>query len=313
MQRIVSWWKQLDITRLRVTILAVLLITGFSFAFIEVWMWKDWQGFLLNLGTELIGAGLTFFLIDQVLRQRERSEEEKQAEAFSKAELIARLGSSVQSFAVAAAEELRRRGWLTDGSLNETSLLAANLQNAPLSYGQLFRTNLGDANLQQADMSHITLQGAHLDGAKMHGAYMLGANLQEASLVSAKLSGADLREANLKDAELIMTNLKQANLRQARLSEAVLSNANLQEAILQQANLNEAYCRGADLRGCNMQGAIVQGAVLDEAVFDEHTILPNGSHWTPNINIRHFTHPAGQTHQTMPGSTDDLLESFLYD
>lgn len=291
-QQIHDWWYQLDsLSRLRSIILAGLIGTGLVATLLSMLLQPEGASLLLNLGTELTGAAITFYLIDQILYLRQKHEEEQQAEAISKSDLIARLGSSVQSFALAAAEDLRRYGWLTDDSLHGAALLAANLQGVNLAHAQLTGANLCDANLQQADLASVNLREAHLDGANLQQAYMLEANAQRASFVSAHLCEADLREADLQSAELIMVNMHHANLHMARLSNAFLSGANLQGANLQQANLRSIQAREANLCGANMRGAFLTGATLDDASFDERTILPDGTYWNSTINMRRFTHP----------------------
>jgi len=57
--------------------------------------------------------------------------EKKELEA-NKADLIAQMGSSVKDVAIAAVEELRRHGWLCDGSLQGAILSGANLEGAYL-------------------------------------------------------------------------------------------------------------------------------------------------------------------------------------
>lgn len=330
MRAILDWWKRLDtITRLRASILVALFLVGLFFTLSGMNIGYEPHSVLLNLGTELIGASITFFLIDQVLHKYEQREARQRAEQISKTELIARMGSSIQNFAVSAAEEMRRHGWLTDDSLHNVSLLAANLQRAPLSYAQLQGANLGDADLQHADLSSANLRLAHLDGANLQGAYMSGADLQGASLVSTRLGGADLREACLNEAELIMADLQQANLRQARLNGAYLSTACLYGAALHQADLRGVYGRSVDLRGANLSGALLEGASLEEALFDGYTILPDGTNWSPDLDIHGMcqtcstpeTRPTNgyasgtqshSTRQTPPPSSDDLLDSLLH-
>jgi hypothetical protein len=156
--RLTTRWQHLDaLARLRLGIIVALLVVGLLAALLGAFLGNDWPGIWLNLGTELIGAGLTFLLIDQLLRRRERQAAEEQAAATSKADLIARLGSNVRTFAVAAAEDLRRHGWLTDTSLHGVSLMTADLQGASLSHAQLHGANLGDANLAQADLGRAVL------------------------------------------------------------------------------------------------------------------------------------------------------------
>jgi uncharacterized protein YjbI with pentapeptide repeats len=314
MRRLHTWWQQLDpLVRLRAGIVTALLVVGLAVTMIGVALNGDWPGLWLNLGSGLFGTGLTFLLIDQLLGQRERQADEERATASSKADLIARLGSNVRSFAVAAAEELRRHGWLIDGSLHGVSLMTADLQGAPLSHAQLTRVNLSDANLQQADLGRAVLTEASLDGANLHDAYLLAIDLQRASLIRATLSGADLREANLQQAELVMADLRQARLTRADLRGTVLSTADLREANLQQADLRHAYGREADLRGADLQGALLQDARFDAAQLDEQTILPDGTHWTLGRRLEEFTGTgdlAARNGHDAPAAPD-LLETLL--
>lgn len=85
------------------------------------------KGLFLNLGTELVGAAATYYVLDLLIGSRAEGEGKKAA-------LIAQLGSRVHDVAVAAAEELRQYGWLYDGSLREANLPFANLEGANLSH-----------------------------------------------------------------------------------------------------------------------------------------------------------------------------------
>lgn len=212
--------------RLRILIVAV--IVG---AAIDLVLWLgsgpgDWRRFGLSVAVELVGAAATYFLLVRWVEERVEEEVEEQP-----TDLIERMGSNVNAVAVAAADNLRQRGWLRDGSMREARLLMANLHGA----------NLRDANLQE-----VNLWGADLGGAD--------------------LWGADLRQSNL----LL---------------------ANLQGARLRFANLQGANLWGAELQGANLLQANLQGARLAEAWFDEHTVLPDGTAWTPYLDIAQFTDP----------------------
>jgi len=198
--------------RLRIGVLLILIVVGLVSSLGTAWRTGDWEGLFLNLGTEMLGAVATYVLLELFIGGRERREARKAA-------LIAQLGSSVKDVAVAAAEELRRHGWLWDGSLQGANLLEADLQGA----------NLTGANLQGADLFSAKLQRATLLRANLQGANLFQANLQEARLIGVNLQGAFLDG----------TNLQGANLFQADLQGASLEFANLREANLQWANLNE--------------------------------------------------------------------------
>ena len=148
-------------------VLAVLLIVALASALVATLVGSQtWDGALLNLGTEMAGAVVTYVLLQLVIGGRARKED-----------LIADMGSNVNDVAVHAANELRRHGWLTDGSLSGANLIGANLRGA---------------KLWEANLSGATLVGADLSGAKLWEANLIGANLIAANLSDADLSGAKI-------------------------------------------------------------------------------------------------------------------------
>ncbi|MBN1146310.1 MAG: pentapeptide repeat-containing protein [Anaerolineales bacterium] len=113
-------------------------------------------------------------------------------------ELIRKLRSPDNKVVLQAVEELRVRGWLTDGSLEGVSLCHAHLQGADLLKASLRKVDLHQANLEWADLSI-----ADLSGAKLARVNLQGANLSQTNLSGADLYKADLKEArNLTDAQL---------------------------------------------------------------------------------------------------------------
>ena len=84
-------------------------------------------------------------------------------------------------------------------------------------------------------------------------------------------------------------NLKGADLTMASLSGAWLDHADLQGARMADANLQETDLRKANLRGADLLGAYLQGANLRDAKFDKHTRLPDGTQWSPEVDIARFT------------------------
>lgn len=112
-------------------------------------------------------------------------------------------------------------------------------------------------------------------------------------LIDGTLQGADLKEANLQHARL-----SKANLQYTKLSYANLQNASLWQANLQDAKLLYANLQGAKLWLANLQGASLIGAKLEKADIgstnmagvkcNKDTILPNGEHWTPDVDWSEF-------------------------
>lgn len=169
-------------------------------------------GLGLNLGTEIIGAILTFALIDRVIGT---SEEKKRL----KTDLIAQLGSAVHEEAVRAAQELRRYGWLQDGSLRRASLRKANLQGVNLKGADLHGADLWDANLEQPNLWQANLKQTVLWEANLRAANLELANLQKANLMAADLQRANLNVTDLGGADLSMANLQGASFETASFDE----------------------------------------------------------------------------------------------
>jgi uncharacterized protein YjbI with pentapeptide repeats len=101
-----------------------------------------------------------------------------------------------------------------------------------------------------------SIEGAYLSGANLQGAKMRDSNLQEALLVAANLQRVDLFRANLQGTHFWRANLREANLTAANLLDAVLHEAN-----------------------------------LTGAIFDNETVLPDGTNWNPDTDMKRFTDP----------------------
>ena len=178
------------------------------------------QGLALNLATELAGALVTYVLLQLVIGRREEEEAKRTG-------LIAQMGSQVLGDAIRAVEELRRHGWLHNGSLQGANLEKANLEGADLVGANLQEALLRGVNLQGANLQMANLRGASLDQANLQGIDLSRANLERANLIWANLQRADLVGANLQGAFLVMTDLQGAgllgtNLQGATLNEAIL-------------------------------------------------------------------------------------------
>jgi uncharacterized protein YjbI with pentapeptide repeats len=147
---------------------------------------RTWDTALIGLATELAGAAVTYVVLQQVVGSRAEKDE-----------LIAQMGSDIKDVAVPAADELRQRSWLIDGSLQRAHLRRANLKGAELVGARLEQANLEGARLQGVEARGVDLHGANLEETDLR-----AANLQGAVLSCATLQGADLSDANLKAADL---------------------------------------------------------------------------------------------------------------
>lgn len=127
---------------------------------------------------------------------------------------VRKLRSADHKTVLQAVEDLRARGWLSDGSLQYITLQYVILQDSDLCEADLGYTSLRKANLRRANLSLANLAGCDLTWA----------DLREADLSEANLQGADLARANLDGAR----NLNDGQLASvARLHGAVLPDGTL--------------------------------------------------------------------------------------
>lgn len=120
----------------------------------------DWQSLLGNLSTELIGAAITFLILEWVIGRKREEEKEVEDTEELKARLIREMGSRVHDVAINATEELRRRHWLFDGSLRYKDFRGADLRNADLRGADLRDTVLAGAKMQGVHLWEASLEGA---------------------------------------------------------------------------------------------------------------------------------------------------------
>ena len=268
-----TWLKRirsgdwLTVQRVGVVLLSLAVlsgIAGYAVEHPEGFSLQQFAGdFYANVSTELTSIAITVLIIDTLNRRREtRLEESRERE-----QLTRQLGSSVNEVAKRASEELRARGWLTDGSLQGADLRIAHLE---------------EAKLWKADLQGANLQWAKLKKSNLNGSVLVGANLMQANLQAAKLGGADLRGANLFEAKLYRVNFNGAYLHGANLA-------------------------GAHLEGARLEGADLREAALEGAYLDELTVLPDGSHWSPDADLKRFTDPnhPGYWHIPLPEGAEE--------
>lgn len=213
MNKLKLFWKNLNqLMRLRIIALGTLFVGAFGTSIIALLFGESFPGFLLNFGTELAGALVTFILFDLLIGVTEKLDEAEEKEVEHKQKLIIQMGSRVQSVAVPAVEELRIHGWLTDASLTQKNFREANLEGTQLYEARLERVFLEHANLKEANLHRANLRGAELSRANLDGAFLEDVNLRTANLGYASLKGANLRCAMLEGASLIGADLQDANL-----------------------------------------------------------------------------------------------------
>jgi hypothetical protein len=193
-----------------------------------LWRSGDLEGAALNLGTELIGAVVTYALFELIIEAMERREAQRKAvETRHRNQLVARMGSRMRSAAVQAAAELRARGWLQLGSLRNAPLDSANLAGSDLQDAVLTGASLASANLAGALLVDANLRGANLGASNLEGANLGAVCLQQANLARSNLENTNLNYANLEGASLVLSCLQGASLWGANLSGADLRRSSL--------------------------------------------------------------------------------------
>lgn len=111
---------------------------------VNLFVWVD--GAFQNMGTEIIGAIVTFGLFDLVVGVRNE-----------KKNLIMMMGSPDNTTALKAVAQMRTKGWEYDGSLKGAELARANLEGAYLRNARLpdSTSYLTDTNMEKfTDVEH---------------------------------------------------------------------------------------------------------------------------------------------------------------
>lgn len=169
-------------------------------------------------------------------------------------------------------EENRARRELIVQLHSTDPVTVLNVMNQIRALGWLF-----DNSLQATDLSRVNFQGFQLD--------------------EAQLQNVNFEKANLQGVSLAKANLQLANLYRTDFANAKLWGTDLEGAILDDANL-----RGADMRGANLRNVKfvhpdkLQVSNLDYShrakyTCDENTILPDGTKWISETNMRRYTDP----------------------
>ena len=173
---------------------------------------KDWGGFLINLSAELLGTFIIVTIIILVFEDRKQEE--------IKSRLIREMGSEDNAEALAAARQLKEKGWMADGSLAGKNFYNASLSNALLADANCKQAVFANANLMKATLYNANFAEAVLIYADLRGASMNGVNLSKSRLHRAKLDGATLVRANFKDSDITDHTLRSAaELRYATLPD----------------------------------------------------------------------------------------------
>lgn len=221
----------------------------------EYWFPEWVDNLFLNLGTEALGVVIAFVYVESILSRYRDLNAEKTTRQQLREDMLFRLKSRVNSEVIRAIEELRRHDWLTDGTLNNFQIENANMTAVDLSH----------ANIKQIRLVGVTGTAARFYGSDMEECGIIGSIFNNAQFSGAKLANAKLQFNEFKGADF-----GQADLRGVNFSYSDLTGAKFKIYVWTKASNRWAW---------------------QHAMFDETTILPDGSTWTPDIDLEQFTDP----------------------
>lgn len=167
-------------TTLLILIVSVLLLLLGVFDFLG-------QGdLLLNLGTEALGVVLTVYIIDSVYKKINDEDH--------KGYLIRQLSNN--NNATPAFNEVRRKNWAYDGSLEQVSIENSNLEDAGFALVKMSRARFEDVNLNNSffglgDYTDCTFVNTTFEGADFSGASLKGVNFHNCILLNAHFHNID--------------------------------------------------------------------------------------------------------------------------
>ena len=183
------------------------------------------SGYLTNVYTEVLSVAVTILFLDRLAQRREEKRRVKDLQE----RLVREAGSTVNSIAIRAIEELHNHGWLKgeSGVLKGIDLVEANLKNVSLLGANLREANLQESNLREAKLVVADIQRVNLVGTDLTKAKIWGCQLNNADLWQANLAGANLMQVDFANANLAFANLKRAKLEQVQFNhKTVLPDAN---------------------------------------------------------------------------------------
>lgn len=162
--------------RIMVALVAVALVMAFFSSRDDAGN-LDFKSLGVNLATELIGAVITYFIIDRIVKITVDNSE-------LKPQMIRRLENPERGVTWQALQDLEAKGWLQDGSLYGWFLQRVNFERADLRRVStnglgLYRCNLQDAKIEVEQLVVMTdLRRTTMPNGRLYdGRYCLNGDL----------------------------------------------------------------------------------------------------------------------------------------
>jgi uncharacterized protein YjbI with pentapeptide repeats len=255
------------------SIYTLTLYLGFQFL-------PDKKSFVINLYTDFTSFIFSSILIVLILNLFSKN----RAITELRERLVRESGSSVNSIAKNAVDQLRKLDWLKSGKslLAGADLFLANLDSANLSFSDLSKAKLTRAILRNANLTKANIELAKIEQADLENADLEGANLIMTECIGSNFKNADLKVALLSKAILRDADLSNALLIRADLTKCDLTFASLKNAKLLKTDLTEAELCYSNICGADLQDAQLYDANLYGLIYDSKTIFPDGRKYQRN-------------------------------
>jgi len=154
--------------------------------------------------------------------------------------------------------------------------------------------------------------------------WLVDGSFERISLPYAQFNSIDLSQSHFSKSNFWGADLQYAIFDGANLSQAQLIGADLRQASLIGANLQGTFLGSTKLQGAIMWGADMRGAnLLDAKLNDENiwsneeitsvdtaAILPDGTKWSPNVDMQRFTNSEHPEFQSTLKLIDQIRQDF---
>ena len=191
--------------------------------------------------------------------------------------------------------------------------LDASRRSIVIEFLREMRIDILIRSFKYLDLSNTTfpidfdLSSIDLDGVNLASAFLQGAIFSK-DADSPNFSQAYLQYAKFENVSYLFPKFFKAHLVDADFQRATLYAADFREAVLWGANFQDTNLTSAALRGAQFSDGTDGVDFGGDAKFDENTILPDGTHYNPELGIeqlKRFTHPPENDDTPQPEESPD--------
>ncbi|MDJ0597167.1 MAG: pentapeptide repeat-containing protein, partial [Pleurocapsa sp. MO_226.B13] len=162
-------------------------------------------------------------------------------------------------------------------SIQNASLIEANMEKAELEGGSFIGSNFSGANLKKINIQYTHFNRAIFRETNLYKACILDSDFKEVSFEKAcmeqivfgqvDLSGANLKQANLGSAKFTKVQLREANLNQASLKKAFIDTCSVYGSTFLETNLEDITTEKVFISPQGFEGITVQDLALAQFTY----------------------------------------------